>query len=339
MSRCPAKLKLMSTTRKPPNEVPNRGPMVPPEFEDVVLWVAWLYYADQLTQNEIADVLKVSRATIVKLLQEARERGVVSIRINTDAATRTRLSRALAERYGLDAATVIPALEGGQLVHRLGDAGARVLADQLASGDVIGVAWGRTVLAAARAIMLPEGLERLTVVQVSGSSAGSSAEFSPELCSSVLANRLAARCVNLLAPAVVSTSELRDRLLAEPSLIKQFGLIRSASKILFGVGDIGAGSTVREAELASKEIIDDYVAHGAVAAILGRFIDAEGRAVAGELDSRVIGITVDDLKTFRMRICVAGGPAKIAAIRGTLRGGYVTHLVTDVKTAEALLDD
>jgi DNA-binding transcriptional regulator LsrR (DeoR family) len=39
-----------------------------------------------------------------------------------------------------------------------------------------------------------------------------------------------------------------------------------------------------------------------------------------------------------MRICVAGGPAKITAIRGTLHGGYVTHLVTDVKTAEALLD-
>jgi DNA-binding transcriptional regulator LsrR (DeoR family) len=296
MSSPPAKLKPMSTTRKPPNEMPGRGPTVPPEFEDVVVWVAWLYYADQLTQNE---------ATIVKLLQEARERGVVSIRINTDAATRTRLSRALAERYGLDAATVIPTLEDGQLVHRLGDAGARVLADQLASGDVIGVAWGRTVLAAARAIMLPEGLDRLTVVQVTGSSAGSSAEFSPELCSSVLANRLVARCVNLLAPAVVSTSELRDRLLAE---------------------------------LASKKIIDDYVAHGAVAAILGRFIDAEGRAVAGELDSRVIGITVGDLKTFPMRICVAGGQAKITAIRGTLHGGYVTHLVTDVRTAEALLN-
>jgi DNA-binding transcriptional regulator LsrR (DeoR family) len=329
----------MSMTRKLPGDLPNRGVSVPPEFEDVVVWVAWLYYADQLTQNEIADVLKVSRATIVKLLQEARERGVVSIRINTEAATRTRLSRSLAERYSLDAAMIIPTLEGGQLVNRLGDAGARVLADQLESGDVIGVAWGRTILAAARAINLPEGVERLTVIQVSGSSAGSSADFSPELCSSLLASRLAARCVNLLAPAVLSTSELRDRLLAEPSLIKQFGLIRSAKKILFGVGDVGASSTVRAAELASNDIIDDYVAHGAVAAIIGRFIDAEGLAVPGELDGRMIGIEVEDLKTMPMRICVAGGPAKIAAIKGTLRGGYVTHLVTDLKTAEALLED
>ena len=326
-------------TRKPLGDLPGRGISVPPEFEDIVVWVAWLYYADQLTQNEIADVLKVSRATIVKLLQEARERGVVSIRINTDASTRTRLSRRLAERYSLDAATVIPTLEGDQLVNRLGDAGARVLADQLESGDVVGVAWGRTVLAAARAINLPEGVERLTVIQVSGSSAGSSADFSPELCSSLLASRLAARCVNLLAPAVLSTSELRDRLLAEPSLIKQFDLIRSAKKVLFGVGDVGEWSTVRAAELASDEIIDAYVAHGAVAAIIGRFIDAEGRPVPGELDGRMIGIGVEDLKTMPTRICVAGGPTKIAAIKGALRGGYATHLVTDLKTAEALFRD
>jgi DNA-binding transcriptional regulator LsrR (DeoR family) len=327
----------MSTRHKPPNDMPARGPAMPREFEDAVVWVAWLYYADQLTQNEIADVLKVSRATIVKLLQEARERGVVSIRINTETANRTVLSRSLVERYALHAATIIPNLDGGALVSRLGDAGARALADQLASGDIVGVAWGRTVLAAARSIMPPEGVERLTVVQLSGSSTGGSADFSPELCSSLLANKLGARCVNLLAPAVLSTSELRDRLLAEPSLITQFGLIRSANKVLFGVGDIGASSTVRAAELASKQAIDAYVDSGAVAAIIGRFIDAEGRAVGGELDSRMIGLTVEELKTIPTRLCVAGGPTKITAIRAALRGGYATHLVTDIATAEALL--
>jgi DNA-binding transcriptional regulator LsrR (DeoR family) len=185
--------------------------------------------------------------------------------------------------------------------------------------------------------MPPEGVERLTVVQLSGSSTGSSADFSPELCSSLLANKLGARCVNLLAPAVLSTSELRDRLLAEPALITQFGLIRSANKVLFGVGDIGASSTVRAAELASEQAIDAYVDSGAVAAIIGRFIDAEGRAVAGELDSRMIGLTVEELKTIPTRLCVAGGPTKITAIRAALRGGYATHLVTDIATAEALL--
>ena len=306
----------MIQDRKPPQDGQGRAAPVPAEFDDTVAWVAWLYYADQLTQSDIADVLGVSRATIVKLLQEARERGVVTIRINTEAASRTRLSRALVARYRLEAATVIPALEGVPLVRRLGDAGARVLADRIQPGDVIGVAWGRTVLAVARSILLPEGVAPLTVVQVSGSSTGSTADFSPELCSSLLAGRLIARCANLLAPAVLSTSELRDRLLAEPSLVKQFQLIRAANRILFGVGDLGPSSTVRASELAGNDVIDGYVARGAIAAVIGRFIDSDGRPVSGPLDDRMVGITLDELRGMPNRLCVAGGPGKVTALRG-----------------------
>ena len=309
----------------------------PPEFDDVVGWVAWLYYADQLTQSEIADTLRVSRATIVKLLQEARERGLVTIRINAEASSRTQSSRALAARFGLDGATVIPDLPGAALVPRLGDAGARILADQTLPGDVIGVAWGRTVLAIARAMPPQDSITPLTVVQVSGSSPGSTAEFSPELCSSLLAGRLSARCANLLAPAVLSTSELRDRLLAEPALVKQFELIRSVNRIVFGVGDLATASTVRQSELADGRIIDSYVRNGAVGVVIGRFIGQDGRPVSGELDGRMVGITLDDLKTIPSRLCVAGGPDKITALRAALEGGYISHLVTDAETAEHLV--
>jgi DNA-binding transcriptional regulator LsrR (DeoR family) len=320
-----------------PSPPPGRGINVPPEFEDALVWVAWLYYADQLTQSEIAEILKVSRATIVKMLQEARERGIVSIRINTGAAMRTRLSRLLMERFGLEGAAVIPSLDAGSLLKRLGDAGARVLADQLRPGDVVGVAWGRTVLEVARAIELPEPVTPLTVVQVSGSSTGSTAEFSAELCSSLLASRLGARNVSLLAPAVLSTPALRDQLLAEPVLRKQFALIHAANRILFGIGDIGPRSTVRASEIAGNAVIDGYVASGAVGVMIGRFIDAAGRPVAGELDRRMVGIALDELKAIPSRLCVAGGLGKVAAIRAALRGGYPTHLVTDAQTAEKLL--
>jgi DNA-binding transcriptional regulator LsrR (DeoR family) len=327
----------MAGERKPTKDSQIRAAPAPPEFDDTVAWVTWLYYADQLTQSEIADVLKVSRATVVKLLQEARERGVVTIRLNIESASRTRLARDLAERYGLEAATVIPALEGAPILRRLGDAGARVLADRIRPGDVIGVAWGRTVLAVARAMLPPDGVAPLTVVQVSGSSTGSTADFSPELCSSLLAGRLMARCANLLAPAVLSTPELRDRLLAEPSLVKQFQLIRGANRILFGVGDLGPSSTVRASELASNDVIDAYIARGAVGVVIGRFIDGEGRAVAGELDNLMVGITLDELRTMPNRLCVAGGAGKVAALRAALRGGHVTQLVTDMETGEELL--
>jgi DNA-binding transcriptional regulator LsrR (DeoR family) len=309
---------------------------VPTEFDDAVMWAAWLYYADQLTQSEIAKKLRVSRATIVNYLQEARERGIVSVNISPKAGSRTRVARALMERFGLQGAFVIPSGEERDLAQRLGDAGARVLADQIEDGDTIGVAWGRTVLAAADRIALSRPVKDVTVVQVSGSSTGQP-DFSAELCTSLLSNRIHARCVNLLAPAVLSTRELKAMLLAEPVLKKQMDLVLSTNRILFGVGDIGPRSTVRASGIASEAEIDDYVARGAVAVIIGRFINASGESVGGHHDERMVGITLGQLKQVPSRICLAGGAVKIAAITATLQAGYATHFVTDLATGEALL--
>lgn len=319
-----------------PVRAAGAGLGVPTEFDDAVVWAAWLYYADQMTQNEIAKLLGVSRATIVNYLQEARERGIVSVRISTEAGGRTVIARRLMERFGLTGAFVIPSTVEAELVPRLGEAGARVLAELIRPGDVIGVAWGRTVLAVADLISLPVPLSNLTVVQVSGSSTGSP-DFSPELCTSLLSRRIAAQCVNLLAPAVLTTRALKEQLLAEPVLVKQFELIHSANLALFGVGDIGDSSTVRASNIATQREIDDYVRNGATAVIIGRFIDRDGLPVAGELDNRMVGIALEELTQVPARICVAGGLAKIDAIAAALKGGYATHFVTDMVTAEALV--
>ena len=327
----------MKSRSKPAAAPPTKSVAVPPEFDDLIAWAAWLYYVDELTQNEIADALDVSRATIVKLLQDARERGAVEIRVNRDAVARTTLSRRLAHAYGLAAAYVIPDIADKSLPRRLGEAGARVLARELTTGDVVGVAWGRTVMAVAESMPAPEAGGPYTVVQVCGSSPGGAPEFSPELCSSVLASRIKARCANLLAPAVLSSTSLREQLLKEPPLVNQFKLIGSSTRVLFGVGDVARGATVRAAHLASDAEIDAYVRRGAIGVLLGRFIDRDGRHIEGDLDGRMIGITLEELKRLPNRLCVAGGPEKVAALRAALRGGHVTHLVTNAETAEALL--
>lgn len=314
------------------------GTSIPAEFDDAVMWAAWLYYADQLTQNDIAKMLGVSRATIVNYLAQARERGIVSIQISPTAGGRTSVARALSDRYGLAGALVIPAGDETNLARRIGDAGGRVLANLLSEGDTIGVAWGKTVLAAAESITLPHPIGGLTVVQVSGSSI-SEQDFSPELCTSLLSDRIHAHCVNLLAPAVLTTRELKAMLLAEPILKRQLEVVHATNHILFGVGDVGPKSTVRHAGIGSQAEIDDYVARGAVAVIIGRFIDVHGRAVGGDHDERMVGITLDELRQVPSRICLAGGPEKVVAIRAMLDAGYATHLVTDLATAEVLLRD
>ncbi|GLU27155.1 MULTISPECIES: sugar-binding transcriptional regulator [Brucella/Ochrobactrum group] len=312
---------------------------IPAEFDDAIVWAAWLYYEDQLTQNDIAKKMGVSRATIVNYLQEARQRGVVRIVMNSEILTRTEIAKKVATLYGLDEVLVIPSEKSGSseaLLQALGTGGARLIERMVKPGDTICVSWGRTVLAIADAISLPRSIEGLTVVQVTGSSMGKR-EFSAELCTSIMARNVGATSVNMLAPAILSSPELRDALMGEPALKRQFDLIAQSDMIVFGVGGLSSESTMRIADVTSDEEIDAYAKDGAVAVLICRFLDNEGKQVIRELDKRVIGIELDELHRVPRRLCVAGGSRKVEAIRAVLTGGYATHLVTDFETAELLL--
>jgi DNA-binding transcriptional regulator LsrR (DeoR family) len=308
----------------------------PPEFPDVVTWAAWLYYIDQMTQIDVAKAIGVSRASVVNYLQEARERGLVSIHFDQKSISETVISKSLQQKYGLTGCLVIPkTVEKSNLSERLGVAAARVLFSMLKSNDVISVAWGKTVLAAAQAIPHSQ-LENLTVVQVVGSF-HSTVEFSPEFCTSVLANRLNARCMNFLAPAILSSKGLKEELLKEEVLVNQFKTIKSSRIIVFGIGAIDHESTVATTGFLKESEIKGYLEKGSIGTTMGRMIDPNGQQIFTEIDDRMIGVGLDEIKDIPCRLAVAGGPQKVEVIRATLKGKYPTHLVTDYETATALL--
>lgn len=311
----------------------------PVEFSDAAVWAAWLYFVDELTQKEVADRLGTSRVTVIKLLADAKRRGLVKVEIDTAIASRVALSRALRQTFALGEALVIPSLDGGSELERLGRAASVMLLDKLSDGETLAVAWGRTVSAVAEAVPDFAQLKDITVCQLVASPDGMASDFSPELCSSLLANRLGAKCVNILAPAVVSNAEVKASLMVEPSIAAQFDVIRSASTALFGIGEFGPGSTIATQNLHSAETLKGVQDAGAVGVIMGLFIDADGQEVQSPVFDRQIGASLDNLKAIPRRICVAGGAHKTRGICAALKGGFVTHLVTDEVTAKSLVSE
>ncbi|MEO1469700.1 MAG: sugar-binding domain-containing protein [Pseudomonadota bacterium] len=323
----------------------DQAPRLPPAgvAGDAMLWAAWLYYGEALTQNEVAAALGVSRTSVANYLAEARRRGLVTIDLDPDLLAQLDLGRRLAARHGLAGVHVAPAIEGegeesaAALRGRLGRAAAHVVGAWLSDGNVIGVAWGRTMLEMAHALPRRE-LGRVEVVQLSGSSLGD-AVTSPEACTVLIAGRLGARSRNFHAPAVVSSRDLCDALLAEPALERHFARLRACDIAVLGIGELGPGTTWSDTDFLPSSVVDAYLAAGSAGVVLGRFIDAEGREVQGPLTGRQIGMALDALAALPVRIGVAGGAAKVAAIRATLKGGYLTHLVTDRTTAETLMKE
>lgn len=314
---------------------------IPAQFGgDPTIWATWLYYAESRTQAEVASALGVSRASVANYLAEARRRGLVSISVAPDLLEQIRLSASVSNKFSLDGVFIAPHdvdVENNPqaLRHRLGIAGAQTLATRLTKDTLLGVAWGRTMVEVAGALPMKD-LRDMRVVQVSGSSLGDEAS-SPEACTLLIAGRLGAKCHNFHAPAVVTTRELRDALLAEPTLVRHFERLTACSIVVFGVGELTPESRWADGDNLIRPSAEEYINNGGAGVLIGRFIDGNGRELEGPLSGRQIGMELDILRKVPTRLCIAGGAEKLPAIRATLAGGYVTHLVTDMKTAQDLV--
>ncbi|MQB40956.1 bifunctional sugar-binding transcriptional regulator/dihydroxyacetone kinase subunit DhaK [Rhizobium sp. ICMP 5592] len=318
--------------------VPETSDAMPLRYgDDPYVWACWLYYEDGRTQGDIAEIMGISRATVNSYLADARSRGIVNISLEPSRLSSLSIAMELKRHFGLHDCLVVPSDDGTRpLIDRLGTAGAQAIAKLLKSGDTLAVAWGRTVLAIAEQASVPN-LQDVTIVQATG---GTRAHFAytPELCAAAFANAVGGKLINITAPAIVSTGEVRDILLREPLVEDQFATLSKANKALFGVSSLRPNSTIHSSGFFESVPLQDYLAKNAVGVVAGRFIDPKGEPVSGPLDDRTIGISLDMLKAIGLRIAVAGGFDKVPAILAALRGGYINVLITDAATGRGILN-
>jgi dihydroxyacetone kinase-like protein len=171
-----------------------------------------------------------------------------------------------------------------------------------------------------------------SVVQIVGSMLATY-ELSPELCSS----NIGARCLNLHAPALVSRAAVRELILTEPAIVEQLRIIAACTRVVYSVAGVEPGTTVLHTGLRQcrrdRCIREERRGRGRC----GALHRSRQRQVPGFSTSGSSGIPLQDLKRISERLCVAGGPQKTTIIRATLVGGYATTLVTDERTARALM--
>jgi dihydroxyacetone kinase-like protein len=304
--------------------------------DDPYVWASWLYYQEGMTQSDIAQTMGISRATVITYLNEARERGIVNIAIEPARLASLTIARSLKSHFNLRDCLVVPnGADDQALGDRLGSAGAMALRKFLKSGDTLAVAGGRTVMAVGDSLRIV-GLQDVTVVQAIGGAIARN-PASPSQCASTIASAVNATCVNLSAPAVASSVAARAIMVAEPLVAEQMSILLRANRALFGIASLRPNASLYSEGVFEAAELQSYIDGDAVGVLAARFIDAWGQPVAGALDDRVIGLSLEDLLRVDLRICVAGGFDKVPAILAALRRGYANVLVTDAATARGVL--
>ncbi|MDR7481846.1 MAG: sugar-binding transcriptional regulator [Armatimonadota bacterium] len=300
--------------------------------------VADLYYLRDLTQQEIAGRLGLSRPTVSRLLRRSRDLGVVRIEIVAPPDSHHDLERALEECFGLREAIVVTgdADDAAATRRALGRAGARYLERALHGGERLGVSWGTTL----RAVVdhLRGRPLRLTIVPL----VGGVGQVAPGIHANDLAAGLAAAFAGqahlLHAPAIVASPGLRRALLADVGIRRVLALARQVDVALVGIGALVPSSTLVRSGYFSAGDLAQLRRRGAVGDICTRAYTGTGASVDGALDRRILAVSLDDLRRIGTVVAVAGGPEKAAAIAGALRGGLIDVLVTDHLAAAALLE-
>jgi DNA-binding transcriptional regulator LsrR (DeoR family) len=305
--------------------------------------VARLYHEHGVRQPEIARRLHISQARVSRVLKSAQAAGIVRTVVVVPEGVQTELEEALEQRYGLRDAVVVDCFDDSDdgVLYDLGVAAASYLEATMTGGDVVGISsWSATLLAAVDAMRpLPRaGAER--ALQLFGGVGNPAAEGHAARLTQRFAELTGARPTFLLAPGIAASREVRDALLQDQFVAAALEEFDDVTLALVGIGSLEPSTLLqRSGNIVPEEELAELGKLGAVGDICLRFYDAQGRRVSSEVDERVIGVTLDQLRNVDRCVGIAGGPRKYEAIRGALLGGLVSVLITDHVTAERLVAD
>ena len=295
----------------------------------------WYYYIGAMTQQEIADRLGLTRLKVNKILGQARQDGLVSIEIKLPLAKCVALEEKLKARFALDAVSVVPTMPDPDTLQQvIGEAAGAMLSPLLEDGAGLGVGWGRTLRAAARALR-PRRFSRSWVTSLMGGMTRGAGTNTFEVATE-FARLIGAECYYVAAPIYCPSIESRSTLLTHYGLAEVMRRAREGQIALVSCGDLTPRSLLASTPLVT-EALEGLGRAGAVGDLLGTFLDENGRPVDHPLNARVMALSPQELKTYPVSILASGGSQKAQVMRAILNASYVKRLVTDESAAEALL--
>lgn len=300
--------------------------------------IASLYYDQHKSQQDIANILGITRSGVSRLIAEAHERGIIEITVQYPWRSRS-LEQELTSTFGLKAARVMVREERtyDEMLEGLGKLAAQYLNGILSDEMVIGISWGTALYQMIR--QLPERqLAGTDVVQLIGATGSEKTPTDGPMLAQLLAERLGCACHYLHAPLIVENRAVRDSLLQQRNIRETLTRAKQATVALVGIGSTHSelNSLLRAGYLTEAEL-HEISAAGAVGDICAQYYSLSGECLDIPINHRAVGVDLKTLSRIKMVIGVAGDQRKGPAILGALRGKFVNVLITDNHAAQEIL--
>lgn len=305
---------------------------------NLLVHIAKLYYEQNFSQQAIAEKTGLSRPYISKLINEARECGIVEITIKDPNAAESSIENEVRVRFGLQKVIAIPYSEDEENLRlKLADATSRFLNTIVKDDDIIGVSWGTTLYVCSMNLKIVEEVRNITVVQMCGAISSADKYIYANEIPKKFADAYKGTPYILPLPAIVDSIELKEAIERDSKINEILDIGKKANIGLFSVGVFGHGKTLERAGCVSEEKVDELLQKGAVGDMFSRIINLNGQICDEELNQRTIGIELEELKKKKYSVAISGGLYKAKCTYAALSGGYANILITDEEMAKELV--
>lgn len=303
---------------------------------DIAAKAGWLYYVAGKTQEEIAQILKLSRPSVQRLVSLSMSAGLVKMRIDHPISSCMELADELRAKFGLTFAEV-------------------TLSDPTSASTVLGIAEScasemerrlsvsePTVLAVGTGRTLKEAVKRMPsmhcpqhrIVSLAGNVGldGSASVYNVVFS---MADKVQAPHYPMPVPVVASSPKERTLLHDLSGVRSTLQLAMDAQSAFVGIGDVGPQAPLVLDGYITPEEVAEMQKAGAAGEICGWLFDAEGAILDCAFNARVASAPIPSIDRCEV-IAVAMGPTKKPALAAAL-GRLVNGVITDERTARSLL--
>lgn len=300
------------------------------DYEEILMTrICWYYYFEGLTQQKIAEQLGINRIKVVKLLEKARQNGIIKFQLSKDSEHRLDMEQELIKRYHLQDVFVVPSSNSIPVNSLVAEAANMYITSRMGENPILNMGYGDTQNKLLNKLAT-NAEKTITCISLTGGVNF----YLPNTQSNVFNAKL-----HLIpAPLLTSSKDMAQAIMKESSVIDVLRMIQLADMTVVGIGSLHEEATILKNGLLTRSDYEYLKMKGAQGDVLCHFFDVEGNLLDTYFEDRLISVSLDTLKELKNVIGVAGGKNKVQAIRAALKGKYINILITDSDTAKLLLE-
>lgn len=300
--------------------------------------ISYRYYIDELTQNELAIEFGMGRSTISRLLQRAKDEGVVEFNIKRIDSNLVKLRKKLLEKYDLDHIDIIDSKFDDFSTNKNDNfayGASSLLPRYLTDNSKIGISWGETI---SKTVHYTQGqkLNNVDFIPLVGGPSNANNDYHINTIVYELSKKFQSHSIFINASVIQEDKLTADNIMKSQYFNELIQYWNNIDVAIVGIGGILSVQNSQWRDLISEEDYEFLKLFGAVGDLCCRFIDIEGNLITGDLNDRTVGIEYDTFKRIPKRIGIARSKQKVSAIKGLLNNNVLNHLITDIETAKLL---